>query len=223
MNYLFISIYFILLFIPGYTVWQNSGFEARADTTAPTYLFLRLTGLYAFILIFIQIMLGAFINYWRMVFGPKILNFHMTEGLIAYGLVLAHPAFFLLNAIPANVPNPLGLLLPRFSSAYETYLSFGKIGFVLLTIAFFAAKFRSAGFLKKHWRKFHILNYIAFWLIFVHSFNLGQDTKTGPFMWLYPLMAILVVISIIYRRIFIPASQGRKMYENSNAHKKGMA
>lgn len=187
-----------LLFIPGYTVLQNG------NTGGTTYLFLRLTGLYAFVLIFVQIMLGAFMNYWRGIFGTKVLNFHMREGIVAYGLILAHPAFFLLNALLANVPNPLGLLLPQFSNAYETYLSFGKIGFILLTIAVFAARFRNVGFLQNHWRKFHILNYIAFWLIFVHSFNLGSDTHTIPFSLLYPVMAVLVVISIGYRRIYIP-------------------
>lgn len=202
-NYLFISIYFILLFIPGYTVWQNGGFAAQTDTTAITYLFLRLAGLYAFVLIFIQIMLGAYMDFWRGIFGSRILNFHMGEGIVAYGLILAHPAFFLLNAILANAPNPLGLLVPRFSTFYETYLSFGKIGFILLTVAVLAAKFRNVGFLQVHWRKFHILNYLAFWFIFVHSFNLGSDTRTPPFSWLYPIMAVLVVLSIFYRRIYI--------------------
>lgn len=193
--------------IPGYTLLRNTGgFEALTGygASSTTYTFLRLTGLYAFILIFIQIMLGAFVNYWRTVFGPRILNFHMREGIVAYGLILAHPALFLLNAVLAGVPNALGLLIPRFTNAYEIYLSFGKIGFILLTIAIFAARFRNVGFLQNHWRKFHILNYIAFWLIFVHSFNLGSDTHTAPFSLLYPVMAILVVISIGYRRIYVP-------------------
>lgn len=213
----FILLYVILLLIPGYTALQNG------NAGGVTYFFLRLTGLYAFILIFIQIMLGAFMNYWRSVFGPKILNFHMREGILAYGLILAHPALFLLNAALAGVPDVLSLLIPGFTNAYETYLSFGKIGFILLTIAIFAARFRNIGFLQRHWRKFHILNYVAFWFIFSHSLSLGSDTHTPPFSWLYPIMAILVVVSILYRRIFIPASQGRKVYENNNAHKEGMA
>lgn len=209
MNYLFVFIYSILLFIPGYTVLQNG------NTGEIPYFFLRLTGLYAFVLIFIQIMLGAFMNYWRTVFGPKILNFHIREGILAYGLILAHPALFLLNAVLAGVPNALGLLIPRFTNAYETYLSFGKIGFILLTIAIFAARFRNVGFLQKHWRKFHILNYIAFWLIFVHSFNLGSDTHTPPFSWLYSIMAILVVVSIFYRRLYIPFLKSKTITSES--------
>lgn len=203
-KYLFILIYLLFLLVPGYAVWQNGGFVAPADAKAPIYLFLRLTGLYALVFIFIQIMLGAFMNYWRTVFGSKILNFHMAQGVVTYGLILAHPSFFLLNAILADVPNPLILLVPQFTTTYETYLSFGKIGFIFLTIAVFAAKFRSVGFLEKHWRKFHILNYIAFWFIFVHSFNVGSDTRTVPFSWLYPIMGICVVISIVYRRLYIP-------------------
>ncbi len=209
-NIIFIFLYTLLLLIPGYTLFQ----DGEADGTIS--LFLRLTGLYAFVLIFIQIMLGAFMDFARRIFGPRILNFHMTQGLVAYGLILAHPTLFLLNTVLAGVPNPLILLLPRFTTAYETYLSFGKVGFVLLTAAVFAARFRNTQFLQKHWRKFHILNYIAFWLIFVHSFNIGSDAKTPPFSWLYPVMAVLVVLSIFYRRIYIPfvkptkASQGAK-------------
>lgn len=202
-SYTFIFVYLVLLFTPGYTVWQNGGLAAQ-DTAALTYLFLRLTGLYAFILIFIQIILGAYMDFWRGIFGSRILNFHATQGLVAYGLVLTHPAFFLLNATVKNIPSPLGLLVPQFSSAYEIYLSFGKVGFILLTVAVFAAKFRNASFFQKHWRKFHILNYITFWFIFVHSFNVGSDTKATPFAWFYPIMAVLVVLSIFYRRIYIP-------------------
>lgn len=202
-KYLFISIYLLLLFIPGYTVWQNGGFTAQ-DTKTLTYLFLRLTGLYGFILIFVQIMLGAYMDFARTIFGPKALNFHMTQGIAAYGLILAHPVLFLLNMATAGIPNPLILLLPNFTSAYETYLSFGKIGFILLTIAVFAGRARNISFLQKHWRKFHILNYVAFWFIFVHSFNVGSDVKTIPFSWLYPIMAVLVVLSIFYRRVYMP-------------------
>lgn len=194
----FVLLYTVLLFIPLYTVLQNGG----VDQTI--YLFLRLAGLYGFILIFVQIMLGAYMEIARRVFGPKVLNFHIREGIVAYGLILAHPILFLLNTALAGVPNVLGLLIPRFANTYETYLSFGKIGFILLTIAVFAAKFRNVGFLQRHWRKFHILNYVAFWFIFVHSFNVGSDTHKAPFSWLYPVMAILVVLSIFYRRVCVP-------------------
>lgn len=203
-KYLFILIYLLLLFIPGYAVSQNSGFTEREGATASTYLFLRLTGLYGFVLIFVQIMLGAYMDFARRIFGPKILNFHMREGIVAYGLILAHPILFLLNTALAGVPNALGLLVPQFTTTYETYLSFGKFGFILLTLAVFAARFRNALFLQKHWRKFHILNYLAFWLIFVHSFNVGSDTRLAIFSWLYPVMAVLVVLSIFYRRVYIP-------------------
>lgn len=207
MKAFFILLYILLLVIPGYTLLRNtSGFEGLIGqgTSSTTYTFLRLTGFYAFTLVFIQIMLGAFMNYWRSVFGPRVLNFHMTQGLVTYGLILAHPALFLLNTSLGRVPNSLLLLVPKFSDPYQVYLSFGKIGFIFLTIAVFAARFRQSAFLENHWRKFHILNYIAFWLIFVHSFNLGSDTHTPPFSWLYPVMAILVVISIFYRRLYTP-------------------
>lgn len=203
---LFILLYIFLLFIPGYTILKNSDNLSAllADPSSITYFFLRLTGLFAFVLVFIQIMLGAFMNFWRRVFGPKILNFHMSQGIITYGLILFHPTFFVLSGALSGLENPVNLLFPRFNDSYELYLSFGKIGFILLTIGVFAAKLRKSNFLQSHWRKFHILNYFGFWFIFVHSFNVGSDVRTVPFIWLYPLMAVLVSISIIYRRIYTP-------------------
>jgi predicted ferric reductase len=202
-RYFFILAYLLLLFVPAYTVWRN-GTLAVQDATALTYLFLRLTGLYGFILIFVQIMIGAYMDFARRVFGPRILNFHIQEGFVAYGLILAHPVLFLLNKALAGAPDMLDLLVPRFTTSYEVYLSFGKFGFILLTIAVLATRFRKTPFLQKHWRKLHILNYVAFWLIFSHSFNVGSDTQAGVFSWLYPVMAILVIFSIFYRRVYIP-------------------
>ena len=60
---------------------------------------LRLTGLYAFFMIFLQIMLGGFMPIWQNIFGPKATVNHEKLGLITYILVLSHPTFFLVGAL----------------------------------------------------------------------------------------------------------------------------
>lgn len=211
----FVLIYLFSLFIPGYTLWKNnpdlSKVISSGDASLITYFFLQASGLYAFVLIFLQIIVGAFIDFWRRIFGPQILFFHITQGLITYALILTHPTMFFLNSVYLGVQAPLLLLLPSFANSYETFLSFGKIGFLLLSVGVFAGYFRTKPFLQKHWRKFHILNYVGFWFIFVHSWNVGSDTHTSPFSWLYPFMAVLVVISIFYRRLYVPFFKKRSV------------
>lgn len=198
--------YLLILVVPLYTVLQNTGDLTRFwdPTVEPgeiTYFFLRLMGLYGFVLLFLQIIIGAWMPYWTKLF-PKIVLFHETQGLFAYGFLFAHPLFFLANNFfVTGVFRPLSLLFTNFSNIRELYISLGKIAFVLLTIGVFAAYFRHKPFLNRHWRKFHILNYIAFWLVFFHSRNIGSDTRTYPMNLVYPVTGILVVLSVVYRLV----------------------
>lgn len=201
-----VFLYLLILVIPIYTVLQNTGDLTRFWDPTPepgeiTYFFLRAVGLYAFVLLFLQITIGAWMPHWTKLF-PKIFLFHETQGLFAYGFLFAHPLFFLVNSFfTTGVFAPVSLLFTNFGNIREFYISLGKIAFVLLTIGVFAAYFRHKPFLNRHWRKFHILNYVAFWLVFFHSFNLGSDTRTYPMNLVYPVTGILVLLSILKRLI----------------------
>jgi len=206
---LFVKILYILfLLIPLYVVLKNSGGPAGlikmfSNPSLVAYLFLRLTGLYAFFLIFLQIVHGAFMPLWFKIFDSRSTVDHERNGIYAYLLILAHPTFFTLSAFLAEgTQGVIDAFIPGFFTQTDLLLNYGRIGFTLITLGVLAAYFRHKPFLNRHWLKSHVLNYVGFWFLFLHSWNIGSDTQTFPLNIIYPTMALIVGSSIVYR--FIP-------------------
>ncbi|MDO8657474.1 MAG: hypothetical protein Q7K55_01940 [Candidatus Levybacteria bacterium] len=192
---LFISIYIFLLAIPLFTFINNSGFN-----DLHTYKFIRLFGLFGITLFFIQFILGAFMIYWRRLFGIWIFKFHITQGLIAYLIILLHPIFYFLNILQfSDFKTSILSLLPGFATNADIYLNFGKLGLIFLTIAIMAGIFRTYPLISKYWRRLHRLNYIVFVLIIIHSYFIGSDSKTVPFIFLYPAFIGGLILALFYK------------------------
>lgn len=139
-------------------------------------------------------------NYFRKLFGVKIFKFHIIEGIIAYIIIVSHTVFYFLNILQfSDFKTSILSLLPSFATKIDIYLDFGKLGIILLTIAVMAGIFRTYPFITKHWRFFHRANYIAFALILFHSYFLGTDTHTIPFIFLYPIFIVGLIASVVYK------------------------
>lgn len=211
MKKLFLAAYFLLLLTPFSLIFDDDSFSTALNSGEDIILFfVRLSALFGVTLLFIQIILGAFMPKFIEVFGAGALRWHIRQGIITYGIVLLHP--FLYTVYTATVSknfNPLMSIWPNFSDPKEYYITFGRIALFLLTIGVFSAIFRSQPFLIKNWRKFHILNYITFALILFHSWNVGSDTKEPPFIFLYPVFVGGLVVSSFYRRVY-RGVKGRK-------------
>lgn len=163
-------------------------------------------------------------NFWISLYGARIFVFHAKHGLFAYLFILFHPTFYVLNwVITTGVFNPVFLLLPNFTNLRQSYISLGKIGFTLLTLAVFGAYFRHKAFLNLRWRPFHLLNYLVFFLIFVHASRIGIDTRTWPVSLVFPFMAILVAVAFFYRLAYLPFLERRAKlaFRRFAAKKKG--
>jgi predicted ferric reductase len=164
----------------------------------------RFFGLTAFVLMFWQIMVGANMEKFAKKVGDWIFNFHVWEGIVIYSLVVLHPLVFVFfqhfigqGTDPINVF--LGVCLfcdPKVEYIY----TLGRVAFWLLTIGVFAGIYRSANpFMRKNWRKFHVLNYFVFLLIGIHGFILGPDLAVRPFIY-FAIPAYLIVIYTIVRK-----------------------
>jgi len=181
---IFFLIWLFLLSLGPITVLRNStGFSIN---------FLqRMVGLLAYTLLFVQIILGSFMQRLTEKLGGWIFRFHITEGIFTYVLVLAHPLLFVFD--------PLYIYLGFSSQKAELYYSFGRSAFWLITLALLAAKLRTHPWLQNHWRKFHILNYVAFFLIWFHSLKVGTDIGTFPFSFFHGPSLIIVLGIVLYR------------------------
>ncbi len=149
--------------------------------------FQRLIGLILFSLIFTQVVLGSRLSSWVEKLTGKIFRFHIVEGVVSYILMIVHPVLGSLNGIS---------LIPIFTRQ-ELLYNLGRLGFMLFTIGVFAGLYRAQPFIIRHWKKFHILNYVAFYLITIHSYYVGSDTQSFPFIILWWVAVITISIIVI--------------------------
>lgn len=201
---IFIILWVGLILIGPITVFRNTSLElALSNQTMTLNFFQRIVGLLAFSLIAWQIILGAFMDRWIQKLGPWVLKFHFMEGALIYTLVLLHPLLFVLfnfklmgKLDPFYVFTDICVLCQK---PIEYFYTFARTAFWLITVAVVAAKFRTHPSLRLHWRKFHILNYVVFYLIALHSWFVGSDIQTVPFIWFYWLAVVAISLTVFYK------------------------
>ena len=202
---IFYLIWLILFSLAPITIFLNTPLSAiilspasMANTAQ------RLFGLWAFTLMFVQVILGSFMTKWTEKFGGWIFKFHVLEGIFLYLLILVHGfTFVFFRYFTKHGLDPFYVFVDvcvLCGKSFEFYYNFGRVGFWLVTIAVLTGLFRTATpFLRVHWRKFHVLNYAAFLLIGIHSFFLGGDISEFPFKFIYIPSLIIVMGILIFK------------------------
>lgn len=180
MKILFILLYVFLLTAPVVSWVANSGWD-----NGFWYGYMRLAGMYAFVLITTQIISGSSMDTLRRVFGPRILKGHMAVGIMAFLLAMSHPVAF-------GIAFGWNLLLD-FSDPYTVL---GRIGLLCMILGVSGGMLRTKSFMVSHWRVFHRLNYAVFILIYVHSFYLGSDVRIFPMSGVYIIGPLAVLYSV---------------------------
>lgn len=176
------------------------------------YLF-PLVGLYAFMFVWLQLMIGSNINYLRRVY-PRIELFHRTEGIFAILFAMVHPTmrYFGLGLDPLEY---LKTQQETVVPALQVYLWLGYFQLTLLTVAVAAALLRKTKLLQKHWRKFHYFNYIVFVSVWIHGWFLGSDVQYSALRYLWIFVGVTGVGSIL-ARLMRSAKQRKTGQENMN-------
>ena len=206
----FILSWFILLSISTYAVVLNSAPLSKlvSDTDLLINFFQRLTGFLAFNLLFFQILIGSLMPVLRRRLGNFIFKFHMLQGALAYSLILLHPLLFvILNFRLTNKFDPFYVFTDfcvLCSKRVEYFYTLGRISFWLITLAVVAAKLRSSIILRKNWRRVHVLNYLAFFLVSAHAYFIGTDIKLEPVIFIYftYITIALILLAVRVVRLF---------------------
>lgn len=198
---IFFSVWILILALAPIAVLQNTPLSiAIKNQAALVNVLQRTIGLWAFTLLFFQIVLGSFMRRLTERFGGWIFSFHILEGILAYILIILHPTLFVLfRYMVGNGFDPFYVFIDfclLCQRSYDLYYTLGRISFWLITISVFAGLFRTATpWLRVNWKKLHILNYLSFTLISLHSLGVGSDIGTFPFSWFHgPAMAIVACI-----------------------------
>jgi predicted ferric reductase len=202
-KFLFYLVWLTSVILGPITIFTNTPLAKVLDNELEILnLLQRITGLLAFTLLAFQLVLGSLMPKLIEKMGGWLFNFHLTEGLGAWGIMLLHPTLFLfINYKIEGLTSALLTFVPSFGSNQEIYYSFGKFALMLITIAVLAGHFREKPALRKNWRKFHILNYFAFVFVAVHAYYSGTDAWTPPFAWFYWLAIGVVAIAVLSKLI----------------------
>lgn len=214
-RYLFYTGWFLLLSLGPITVYLNTNTGVLfTNDVLLLNVFQRVLGLLAFTLIFIQILLGSMMGRWLQIIGSKAYLFHTTQGLLAYGFILAHPFMYtLINyKLGATFFELIASFVPKFSPRPEIYITFGRMGFVLFTVGVVAAYFRTKPFFRRNWLKFHLFNYVGFYAVWFHARNIGSDVQTPPFSWFFNSSIFVVSALILWRIVVSPVTKLAKRF-----------
>ncbi len=204
--YFWIIIWLIILSLGPITVLRDTPLGlALVNKTIFVNFLQRIIGTIAFSMVFFQIVLGSLMPRLIEKFGPWIFKFHVIEGPIAYTLILIHPLLYLLfHYFAGGRFDPIYVFLGfcvLCQTKVEFFYTFGRVAFWLVSAAVLAAFLRTEPWWRDHWRKFHILNYFAFFLIAIHSYFVGTDVRFLPFAAFYWL-AVAVVGALSLKRLF---------------------
>lgn len=196
----------VLSLVPISLLSNTSASEVMKSSATITNFTQRFLGLAAFTLMFFQIVLGAFMQKWTERLGGWIFKFHITEGIIVYMLIILHPvSFMLFNYFAGLGLNPFFVFVDfcvLCSTRIDFYYTLGRIAFWLLNISVWAGLLRIATpYMRANWRKFHVLNYLAFLIIGLHGFYLGTDFSPMPYV-AFALPAYVIVLGIIIALLF---------------------
>lgn len=203
----FLVIWIALLIFPVYTVISRTP-NLELTFSKPNLMFnflQRSSGLIIFTLLPIQIILGSFMRRLTERFGSWVFWVHITQAMLVYSLILFHPVFHLLLLWKSTGTLDPFYIFTDFCLICETkqelYLTAGRIAFFLFTFAYFAGKFRTIETLRKHWKKLHILNFFAFFLVAFHAKKLGSDIHSVYYYWYY-WTAVGVVTAVSLYKLF---------------------
>lgn len=165
-------------------------------------------GLIAFTLIWLQIMLGAFMRQLVRIF-PKVLTLHIGQGIFALGFAVLHPFTLIYSFLPGNLEDYFHYTF--IAPEMKFFVHLGQASVPLLILGIFAGAMRNWAPIKRVWRWLHMVHYVVFFAIFFHSWNLGTDLATSPYLrglWIF--FFVTVVIAIVYRRVYIPHKENSR-------------
>jgi len=200
------GILFLFCLVPFMTLYASiGGADEIARAGAPDgqliYLFSKLFGLCAFVLLFWQLITAMLSKFARQqieyVAGSTV---HIYFGAVLLMMAMFHVGFFVSAVSIRSGHLALHLLLPDITSGYyATALSFGVIALYLVIIAV------CSGIVRKRFPAFskvgHALIYITIPLILLHAFMVGSEVQSILFLPLFMILAISAVLAAVSRAV----------------------
>jgi len=163
----------------------------------------RSSALFAYLMLAVQIVLGAFIVRFRNKWGDSADKIHKIQGIVIYTLIFSHAfSLILFNIFARNIIDPFYVFVDFCvicPTKPELYISLGRFSFWIITATVLAALLRNHPSWKNNWRYVHLLNYPLFLLVAFHALKMGSDIWGGIFVVPFVIGFIAVVFTILYK------------------------
>lgn len=199
-------IWLVLVLLGPYFITKTVVFPKIFSDYGLTLNFLeRVSGVSIFTLLFIQIVLGAYMEKLSDKLGNWVYKVYTIQGPVIYLLAIVHPFFQLIfNYKLFHTLDPFYIYTQvcfLCKNKTELLYSFGRLAFWFLTLDVFAAIFKNSdGWLKKNWKKLHLFNYyIVFFLVAIHGYFLGSDFKVFPLNYFFYTSIMFVLTTVILK------------------------
>lgn len=139
----------------------------------------RITGLVAFILLYIVILFALTIRlpFLRKILAPiHALNIHRWLSVQALAFTLFHGLSFIFDEyIKFGLWD---ILIPFYSEFEPVYVGLGIISLYMVIILILTSYLKNK-IPYKLWRSIHFLNILIYWFVFAHALNVGTDLAGG--------------------------------------------
>lgn len=187
---IFWAIWLTLVSLGLYTICKTVNFTILFSNYSLTLNFLeRVSGVFIFTLLFIQIILGAYMQELTKRFGSWIFKVHAIQGPVIYLLAIIHPMFLLVfNYKVFHTIDPFYIYTQACllcKSWQELFYTFGRLAFWFLAIGVLAA----------NWKKLHLINYVVFFFAALHGWFVGSDFHLSPLKFFYWLSIAAVFLT----------------------------
>lgn len=186
----------VVLTYPGTAFFANRGgiaFLEGADFRTASVRLFPLLGLYAFTLVFLQVLIGSSMDLVRRAF-PRVFAFHRAEGITALVFAALHPLMLFVGFGPSGY-----FRMEYVATSLKLYVWFGYVQLLLLIVTVLSALFMRRPWFQRHWRTLHYANYVVFAAAWLHGWFLGTDVQSGPLRGFWFFAALVAAFALVRR------------------------
>jgi len=175
-------------------------------------------GLVGTVLMLWQFLLGTRVLI-RKIFPDMIWSLKIHRWLGTYGslFVLLHP----LLSIYALGLSVTYLFTPNYSSRYETYISFGKIAFLLFIVIWITSAIVRGRIKYRPWKYIHLTSYVLLPMVFLHAVVSGIQLGQSSFLLYYWYGLTLLYLVLVAVRVGYQFGHGKINYLIENTDVSG--
>jgi predicted ferric reductase len=193
-----------LMMMPVLIWWESVGditiyLEYETPPGQVSYIFSKLAGLYAIMLLWLQVVLaltkgtpaGRTLSFWN-------LRFHRYLGIGAFAFILMHAALFLTAVSVRKGHLAYGVLLPKFGEGFYAFaVALGVLALYGSIMVVIAGYLRTRGVRTAKW--LHRISLAAVAAALVHCLLIGTETRSVLMLAVYSLMSAALVVALYCR------------------------